>query len=73
MAGPSNRSHTGDQARAALANAIMKHGLDGRRIVEHMERHGFIIVPHPYTRPAVRGGARAQIAKANKEALRADA
>lgn len=74
MGGPSNRSRTGDAALAALAKALSPANsvasYSPRRIAEKLYQDGFIIVPHPYKQPAGRGGARAQIARANKEARR---
>lgn len=76
MSGPSNRSRTGVPAERALATVMSDLRIatttsgQARRIAEKLYLDGYIIVPHPYKPPAGRGGARAQIARANKEALR---
>lgn len=70
MGGPSNRSHTGGHALQALMKAMQTGGTTPKGIADKLYQNGFIIVPHPYKQPAGRGGARAQIARANKEARR---
>lgn len=64
MTGTSNRSRTGADALAKLAEYFEQTGLvtdprdTARRFVARLLQEGFIVAPVPYSKPARRGNAK---------------